>query len=75
MAAGSLRPPATIGTGVDVVLPRSSAVPASTNQGVPLLQSGGREPVVKELRRLVSRFAATPIVRPGRYRAKHRAAS
>ncbi|MBM7804936.1 pilus assembly protein CpaE [Geodermatophilus bullaregiensis] len=65
----------TIGTGVDVVLPRSSSVPASTNQGVPLLQSGGREPVVKELRRLVSRFAATPIVRPGRYRAKHRAAS
>ena len=30
----------TIGTGVDVVLPRSKAVPASTNQGVPLLQSG-----------------------------------
>src|SRR3712207_9235119 len=35
-----------IGTGVDVVLPRSKAVPASTNQGVPLLQSGGkREPM------------------------------
>ncbi|PRY47446.1 pilus assembly protein CpaE [Geodermatophilus tzadiensis] len=65
----------TIGTGVDVVLPRSSSVPASTNRGIPLLQDGGREPVVKELRRLVSRFQATPIVRPGRYRAKHRAAS
>ncbi|SFP32151.1 pilus assembly protein CpaE [Geodermatophilus dictyosporus] len=64
-----------IGTGVDVVLPRSSSVPASTNRGIPLLQDGGREPVVKELRRLVSRFQATPIVRPGRYRAKHRAAS
>jgi pilus assembly protein CpaE len=64
-----------IGTGVDVVLPRSAAVPASTNQGVPILASGRRDPVVKELRRLVSRFAATPIVRPGRYRAKHRAAS
>ena len=40
----------TIGTGVDVVLPRSSAVPASTNQGVPLLQTGGkRDPMAKEL--------------------------
>jgi pilus assembly protein CpaE len=64
-----------IGTGVDVVLPRSAAVPMSTNQGVPLLQSGGRDPMTKELRRLVARFAATPLVRPGRYRAKHRAAS
>jgi pilus assembly protein CpaE len=65
----------TIGTGVDVVLPRSSGVPASTNQGVPLLQSGSkRDPMVKELRRLVSRFAATPLMGPGKYRAKHRAA-
>jgi pilus assembly protein CpaE len=64
-----------IGTGVDVVLPRSSAVPASTNQGVPLLQSGKRDPMAKELRRLVSRFAATPLMKPSRYRAKHRAAS
>jgi pilus assembly protein CpaE len=66
----------TIGTGVDVVLPRASGVPASTNQGVPLLQSGSkRDPMVKELRRLVSRFAATPLMKPGRYRARHRAAS
>jgi pilus assembly protein CpaE len=66
----------TIGTGVDVVLPRSSAVPGSTNRGVPLLQSGSRrDPMVKELRRLVSRFSATPLMRPSRYGAKHRAAS
>ncbi|MGY1741094.1 MULTISPECIES: AAA family ATPase [unclassified Blastococcus] len=65
----------TIGTGVDVVLPRSAAVPLSTNEGVPLLQSGRRDPMTKELRRLVARFSATPIVRPSRYRAKHRAAS
>ena len=66
----------TIGTGVDVVLPRSSAVPGSTNQGVPLLESGSkRDPMVKELKRLVSRFAATPLMKPGRYRAKHRAAA
>ena len=64
-----------IGVGVDVVLPRSANVPASTNRGVPLLQSGGRDPMTKELRRLVSRFAATPLVQPRRGRAKHRAAS
>jgi pilus assembly protein CpaE len=65
-----------IGTGVDVVLPRSATVPATTNQGVPILESGKRrDPMVKELRRLVSRFAATPLVQPARYRAKHRAAS
>jgi pilus assembly protein CpaE len=64
-----------IGTGVDVVLPRSSSVPPSTNQGVPLIASGGkRDPMAKELRRLVSRFQATPLRAPGRYRAKHRAA-
>ena len=65
----------TIGTGVDVVLPRSAAVPASTNQGVPLLESGKRDPMTKELRRLVSRFAATPLVNPKGHRARHRAAS
>lgn len=64
-----------IGTGVDVVLPRSANVPASTNQGVPLVASGSkRDPMVKELKRLVSRFAATPLKAP-RGRARHRAAS
>jgi pilus assembly protein CpaE len=48
---------ATIGTTVDLMLPRSKATPASVNQGVPLLQSGGRDPMTKELRRLVGRFA------------------
>ncbi|UOY03076.1 AAA family ATPase [Blastococcus sp. PRF04-17] len=63
-----------IGTGVDVVLPRSASVPASTNQGVPLIRSGRRrDPMVKELTRLVSRFSATPLKAP-RGRAKHRAA-
>jgi pilus assembly protein CpaE len=64
----------TIGTGIDVVLPRSKVVPASTNLGVPLLQSGTKDPMTKELRRLVSRFAATPIMTTTS-RAKHRAAS
>src|SRR4051794_26305675 len=64
----------TIGTGIDVVLPRSKVVPASTNLGVPLLQSGTKDPMTKELRRLVSRFAATPIMK-ATSRAKHRAVS
>jgi pilus assembly protein CpaE len=64
----------TIGAGVDVVLPRSKAVPASTNQGVPIIQSSRRDPMAKELRRLVSRFAATPLMKPSKYRARHRAA-
>ena len=65
----------TIGAGVDVVLPRSKAVPASTNQGVPIISSNRRDPMAKELRRLVSRFAATPLMKQSRYRARHRAAS
>jgi pilus assembly protein CpaE len=64
-----------IGAGIDVVLPRSTSVPSSTNQGVPLIHCGRRrDPMVKELNRLVSRFAATPLKAPGR-RARHRAAS
>ena len=47
---------ATIGTGVDVMLPRSKAAPASVNLGVPLLQSGVRDPMTKQLRVLVDRL-------------------
>ncbi|MBO1755503.1 AAA family ATPase [Allobranchiibius sp. CTAmp26] len=50
---------ATIGTGVDLVLPRSKAVPTSVNQGIPLLQSGVRDPMTKQLRRLVEQFTAS----------------
>ncbi|SDD87557.1 AAA family ATPase [Auraticoccus monumenti] len=46
----------TIGTGVDVQLPRSKAVPDSVDQGVPLLQSGRRDPMTKQLSALVDRF-------------------
>jgi pilus assembly protein CpaE len=48
---------ATIGIGIDVLLPRSRATPRSSNQGVPLLQSGLRDPMTKGLRGLVGRFA------------------
>ncbi|WP_211876640.1 AAA family ATPase [Pseudarthrobacter albicanus] len=55
---------ATIGSPVDVVLPRSRAVPFSTNKGVPLLQDGTRDPVTKGLRQLVERFSADWESRP-----------
>jgi pilus assembly protein CpaE len=47
---------ATIGTTIDVKLPRSKAAPASVNLGVPLLQSGTRDPMTKQLRKLVNRY-------------------
>ncbi|MPV37018.1 AAA family ATPase [Georgenia subflava] len=47
---------ATLGTGVDLVLPRSRAALASVNAGVPLLQSEVRDPVTKHLRTLVRRY-------------------
>jgi pilus assembly protein CpaE len=46
----------TIGSPLDVVLPRNNAVPLSTNTGVPLLQSAGRDPVTRGLRSLLDRL-------------------
>lgn len=50
---------ATVGIPVDVVLPRSRALPISTNRGIPALQDGFRDPTVKGLRQLVERFKPT----------------
>lgn len=47
---------ATIGAPVDVSIPRSKAVAYSTNRGIPVLQDARRDPAVKGLRQLVSRF-------------------
>ncbi|PFG38243.1 pilus assembly protein CpaE [Georgenia soli] len=49
---------ATIGTKVDVQLPVSPAVRIAMNKGIPLLQSGGRGSVTKQLRLLVDRVTA-----------------
>lgn len=49
---------ATIKTSVDLQLPRSKAATDSVNQGVPLLQSGGRDPLTKQLRALVGKLLA-----------------
>jgi pilus assembly protein CpaE len=61
---------ATIGTGVDLVIPRSKAIPTSVNLGVPLLQTGGRDPITKRLRTLVDRYAP-PDPRDTRGRGRH----
>lgn len=55
---------ATIGTGVNVRLPRSKAIQASVNQGVPLLQNGSRDPMAKQLRLLLSRINPAPLPKP-----------
>jgi pilus assembly protein CpaE len=52
---------ATIGTAVDIRLPRSAATQASVNQGLPLLQNAGRDQMTKQLRGLVNRFAPVPL--------------
>jgi pilus assembly protein CpaE len=44
---------ASIGRKVDFQMPQSNSVPISVNQGIPLLQSGSRDPVAKALRQLV----------------------
>jgi pilus assembly protein CpaE len=52
---------AASGTAIDVLLPRSKATPRSLDQGVPLLQSGTRDPMTKQLRALVARFIPAPV--------------
>ncbi|MGY2084389.1 AAA family ATPase [Blastococcus sp. SYSU DS0539] len=65
-----------LGTGVDVVLPRSASVPASTNQGVPLLSRDlKRDPATKELRRLLERFGVAPAAKPGGFWTRSKVAS
>lgn len=61
---------ATIGTPVNVTLPRSRAVALSTNLGVPLLQHSPRDPVTKQLHGLVARFASKPAARGRRFGRK-----
>ncbi len=55
---------ATIRSQVDFTFPHSKAVTASMNAGVPLLQQKPRDPVAKELRKLVGRYASHPALQP-----------
>ncbi|WP_347060146.1 AAA family ATPase [Blastococcus sp. HT6-30] len=65
-----------LGTGVDVVLPRSAAVPASTNAGEPLLlRDLKRDPATRELRRLLERFGVAPAPKSSAFWTRQKAAS
>ncbi|GGG55741.1 transcriptional regulator [Kocuria dechangensis] len=55
---------ATIRTPVDVVVPRSKAVPYSTNKGEPLLQEKSRDKAAKALNGLVARFDPSRTLEP-----------
>jgi pilus assembly protein CpaE len=55
---------ATIKTKVDVVLPRTQATVNSINQGIPLLESGQRTQMTKQLHKLVERLAANRSFKP-----------
>lgn len=55
---------ATIKTSVDLQLPRSKAATDSVNQGIPLLQSGVRDPLTKQLRALVEKLITVSGVDP-----------
>ncbi|GAA4283035.1 AAA family ATPase [Brevibacterium daeguense] len=51
---------ASLSSAVALTLPRSKVGLAATNQGIPLLESGVRDPLTKELRRLLARVAPQP---------------
>lgn len=55
---------ATIGTRVDVAVPLSTAVPLSVNQGIPLVQTGGRDTATKALMSVLD--LVDPSARPDR---------
>ena len=61
----------TIGLPVSHQIPRSRGVTVSTDEGIPILEDGGRDPAAKALRELVSGFTpATTGVRAGRFGRK-----
>lgn len=51
---------ATLKTRVSLTLPRSKHTINSTNQGIPLLESGQRDPMSKSLTKLVERLVVAP---------------
>jgi pilus assembly protein CpaE len=57
---------ASIGRKVDFQIPQSNSVPISVNQGIPLLQSGSRDPVAKTLRAIVDSIESDKVANKGR---------
>lgn len=50
-----------IGEDVDIVMDLSPIVPKSINRGIPLLQANGRDPVTKQLERLIDRVTGRTV--------------
>lgn len=65
---------ATVGAPMDVVIPRSRAVPLSTNRGVPLLQEGSRDPAATAMADLVEAIGGAPLSIRGRKSRKRMSA-
>jgi pilus assembly protein CpaE len=65
---------ATVGLPVNVELSSSRAVPLSTNQGVPVIESQPRSPVARQLTTLIDRFAEVPTTTEGPIRRRRRGA-
>jgi pilus assembly protein CpaE len=53
----------TIGTVVDHELPVSPVVLPSLNQGIPLLQKSGKDPMVKKLEKIVTQFTTAEVTK------------
>lgn len=60
----------TIGLPVSHQIPRSRGVTVSTDEGVPILEDGGRDPAAKALRELVQAFVPGPSIGRGRFGRK-----
>ena len=60
----------TIGLPVSHQIPRSRGVTVSTDEGVPILEDGGRDPAAKALRELVESFVPGPSLGRSRFGRK-----
>ena len=60
----------TIGLPVSHQIPRARGVTVSTDEGVPILEDGGRDPAAKALRELVQAFVPGPSLGKGRFGRK-----